>query len=176
MVLGRQVSDEDGQSVMQAVELTEDHKPDNPIECRRINEAGGRVDRLVSGMGWQNESNPLCCLVEWLAFHWRCLESLSQRPCHVLLTVACRFTHAKQLRLELCKDFQHGCQRTKQVLHVSFTNGVGKSHATVVCFIKSWSSSWQQLGTGDSDSFCFLGNTYCRIACLISIGGGLDTN
>ena len=51
MVLGRQVCNEDGQSFMQAVELTEDHKPDNPIECRRINEAGGRVDRLVSGMG-----------------------------------------------------------------------------------------------------------------------------
>lgn len=51
MVLGRQVCNEEGQSFMQAVELTEDHKPDNPIECRRINEAGGRVDRLVSGMG-----------------------------------------------------------------------------------------------------------------------------
>lgn len=49
MVLGRHVSNEDGQSFVQAVELTEDHKPDNPIECRRINEAGGRVDRLVSG-------------------------------------------------------------------------------------------------------------------------------
>lgn len=50
MVLGRQVSNEDGQSFMEALELTEDHKPDNPIECRRIKEAGGRVDRLVSGV------------------------------------------------------------------------------------------------------------------------------
>ncbi len=49
MVLGRQRSNEDGQSFLEAVELTEDHKPDNPGECRRINEAGGRVDRLVSG-------------------------------------------------------------------------------------------------------------------------------
>ena len=49
MVLGRQESNEEGQSFVQAVELTEDHKPDNPVECRRINEAGGRVDRLVSG-------------------------------------------------------------------------------------------------------------------------------
>ena len=49
MVLGRQASNEDGQSFLEAVELTEDHKPDNPGECRRINEAGGRVDRLVSG-------------------------------------------------------------------------------------------------------------------------------
>ena len=49
MVLGRQASNEDGQVFMEAVELTEDHKPDNPGECRRINEAGGRVDRLVSG-------------------------------------------------------------------------------------------------------------------------------
>ncbi len=49
MVLGRQVSNEDGQSYLEAVELTEDHKPDNPGECRRIDEAGGRVDRLVSG-------------------------------------------------------------------------------------------------------------------------------
>ena len=49
MVLGRQASNEDGQIFMEAVELTEDHKPDNPGECRRINEAGGRVDRLVSG-------------------------------------------------------------------------------------------------------------------------------
>ncbi len=51
MVLGRQRSNEDGQSFLEAVELTEDHKPDNPGECRRINEAGGRVDRLVSGTG-----------------------------------------------------------------------------------------------------------------------------
>ena len=49
MVLGRQRSNEDGQSFLEAVELTEDHKPDNPGECRRISEAGGRVDRLVSG-------------------------------------------------------------------------------------------------------------------------------
>lgn len=63
MVLGRQVLNEDGQSFMQAVELTEDHKPDNPVECRRINEAGGRVDRLVSGMGWQNE------VQLWLPIH-----------------------------------------------------------------------------------------------------------
>ena len=49
MVLGRQSTNEDGQSFLEAVELTEDHKPDNPGECRRINEAGGRVDRLVSG-------------------------------------------------------------------------------------------------------------------------------
>ncbi len=49
MVLGRQRFNEDGQSFLEAVELTEDHKPDNPGECRRIDEAGGRVDRLVSG-------------------------------------------------------------------------------------------------------------------------------
>lgn len=49
MVLGRQVLNEEGQNFMEAVDLTEDHKPDNPGECRRINEAGGRVDRLVSG-------------------------------------------------------------------------------------------------------------------------------
>lgn len=49
MVLGCQVQNEDGQSYLQAIELTQDHKPDNPEECRRIVEAGGRVDRLVSG-------------------------------------------------------------------------------------------------------------------------------
>ncbi|DBA79564.1 TPA: hypothetical protein ACH3X1_008259 [Trebouxia sp. C0004] len=49
MVLGRRCCNEDGHSFLEAVELTEDHKPDNPGECRRINEAGGRVDRLVSG-------------------------------------------------------------------------------------------------------------------------------
>ena len=56
MVLGRQVTNEDGQGFMEAVELTEDHKPDNAIECRRIMEAGGRVDRLVSGVCLRN-----CC-------------------------------------------------------------------------------------------------------------------
>ena len=77
MVLGRQVSNEDGQSFMQAVELTEDHKPDNPIECRRINEAGGRVDRLVSGMGWQNVLQPPCAKSS-LALGW---QNVLQPPC-----------------------------------------------------------------------------------------------
>lgn len=58
MVLGRQVHNEDGQGFMEAVELTEDHKPDNPVECRRIREAGGRVDRLVSGACMQNVLHP----------------------------------------------------------------------------------------------------------------------
>ena len=49
MVLGRQVSNEEGDSWLQAVELTADHKPENPVEAKRIYEAGGRVDRLVSG-------------------------------------------------------------------------------------------------------------------------------
>lgn len=49
MVLGRLKTDDDDQTYLEAIELTQDHKPDNPEECRRINEAGGRVDRLVSG-------------------------------------------------------------------------------------------------------------------------------
>ncbi len=72
MVLGRQRTNEDGQSFLEAVELTEDHKPDNPGECRRINEAGGRVDRLVSGdsshppddaqdrLLWRDKTCPAC--------------------------------------------------------------------------------------------------------------------
>ena len=84
MVLGRQVSNEEGQSFMQAVELTEDHKPDNPIECRRINEAGGRVDRLVSGTGLHGVPNcyavlfcaVLCCAVpggQTCVRYWLCM-------------------------------------------------------------------------------------------------------
>lgn len=80
MVLGRQVSNEDGQSFMQAVELTEDHKPDNPIECRRINEAGGRVDRLVSGMGWQIELLHIC--------PGACMSSAVLATCEVRLCLA----------------------------------------------------------------------------------------
>ena len=49
MVLGRQATNEDGQTYLEAIELSQDHKPDNPGECQRIREAGGRVDRLVSG-------------------------------------------------------------------------------------------------------------------------------
>lgn len=49
MVLGRQATNEDSETYMEAIELSQDHKPDNPEECKRIVEAGGRVDRLVSG-------------------------------------------------------------------------------------------------------------------------------
>ena len=49
MVLGRKATNEDNEAYMEVVELSQDHKPDNPEECKRIVEAGGRVDRLVSG-------------------------------------------------------------------------------------------------------------------------------
>ena len=73
MVLGRQVSTGGGDSYLQAVELTEDHKPDNPIECRRIHEAGGRVDRLVSG-------NPLMTRLLHLAPHLGLLRIVPAGP------------------------------------------------------------------------------------------------
>ncbi|KAL3161715.1 hypothetical protein ABBQ38_008813 [Trebouxia sp. C0009 RCD-2024] len=66
MVLGRQVQNEDGQGFMEAVELTEDHKPDNPIECRRIREAGGRVDRLVS----ERTQEPVGPFRVYLQYSW----------------------------------------------------------------------------------------------------------
>lgn len=66
MVLGRQASNEDGQSFLEAVELTEDHKPDNPGECRRINEAGGRVDRLVS----ERTKEPIGPFRVYLQYSW----------------------------------------------------------------------------------------------------------
>lgn len=66
MVLGRQASNEDGQIFMEAVELTEDHKPDNPGECRRINEAGGRVDRLVS----ERTKEPVGPFRVYLQYSW----------------------------------------------------------------------------------------------------------
>ena len=60
MVLGRQATNEDGETFMQALELTEDHKPDNPGECKRIHAAGGRVQRLISGTA--TYSGQLACL------------------------------------------------------------------------------------------------------------------
>lgn len=66
MVLGRQRCNEDGQSFLEAVELTEDHKPDNPGECRRINAAGGRVDRLVSGTAVTSRALQQSCSM-WFA-------------------------------------------------------------------------------------------------------------
>ena len=71
MVLGRLKMDDDDQTYLEAIELTQDHKPDNPEEFRRINEAGGRVDRLVSGKQPLPEHMLLVdcwvgCLAGWL--------------------------------------------------------------------------------------------------------------
>ncbi len=86
MVLGRQRSNEDGQSFLEAVELTEDHKPDNPGECRRINEAGGRVDRLVSGTAGHTIQQSCSIWVAAVAIVF-CCSLFPQKPLAALMNL-----------------------------------------------------------------------------------------